>query len=599
MRSAQPAIADHALIGDTRTAALVTPQGEIDWMCIPRFDGEPVFGRLIDLEHGGRFAITPMDIRHTQRAYVAGSATLKTSWHTDQGEAVLTDAMIVDVTRDLMPTSVLVRQLRCTKGHVDAAAEYMPRLGLPGRPGRLTARSDAVLCEWGSLAVSLQSLPNLPLLRDGRAWLSLDQGDAVTFMMTVADREPVVFLSPDRAESLVDDSTRWWQSWIADLGGGALGEQVIRSLITLRLLTYSPSSAPVAAPTTSLPEHVGGARNWDYRYSWPRDAAIGLSAFVGLGNVEAAHAYMHWLLHATRLTRPKIRVVYTVDGNPAPKEREIPEVRGFRGSSPVRIGNGARKQHQLDVYGWVVDAASLLAKERHTLHGETWRAMATAVDFVARAWRRPDAGIWEVRGESRHYVHSKLMAWLALDRGLGLASRHGARRSRIAVWRKQRDLVASEVREEGIDNKRGCYVWRYGDSRCDAALLTLPVLEFEPPDSPRVAATIGAIRAELEAVPGLLYRYVPGADDLPDPEGAFLPCSFWLVQALARIGELEEAQELFERVSAYSNDVGLFAEEIEPLTKQQLGNFPQALTHATVVQAARALTAAQEKRAGT
>ncbi|MDQ4027249.1 MAG: glycoside hydrolase family 15 protein, partial [Actinomycetota bacterium] len=382
----------------------------------------------------------------------------------------------------------------------------------------------------------------------------------------------------------------WWRTWSSAVTyDGPAREQVIRSLITLRLLTFSPSGAPVAAPTTSLPEAVGGIRNWDYRFSWPRDASIGLAAFLAVGKVEEARSFMHWLLHASRLTRPRLEVLYTIYGKPGPRESELFDVTGYRGSKPVRVGNAASHQHQLDVYGWVLDAAWLLCRSGHGLHGGVWRALSRFADFVARRWRDPDAGIWEVRGKGAHHVHSKLMAWLALDRALRISRSHRTRAARVRLWTAQRNALQVEIRREGFDHDLGSYVWAYGSKDLDAALLILPILDFDDATSARVTGTIHAIRRGLGLDAGLLHRYRPGIDGLEGAEGAFLPCSFWLVQALARVGRINEATDLFEGLLRLSNDVGLLPEEIDPVTKDHLGNFPQAFTHATVVQAALAI----------
>jgi GH15 family glucan-1,4-alpha-glucosidase len=298
------------------------------------------------------------------------------------------------------------------------------------------------------------------------------------------------------------------------------------------------------------------------------------------------------LLHSSRLTRPRLGVLYTIFGKPGPRERELWEVPGYRGSLPVRVGNAASTQHQLDVYGWVLDAAWLLTRSGRALHGETWRALSGFADFVAGQWREPDAGIWEVRGERAHYVHSKLMGWLTLDRASRIATTHRTRRSRVERWVTQRDALAQEIRARGFSHELNSYVWKYGSPELDAALLILPILEFEEPDSPRLSHTVEAIRAGLEARGPLLYRYAQGVDGLAGEEGAFLPCSFWLVQALARLGRVDEAVGVLGWLLSYSNDVGLLPEEIDPPSGAHLGNFPQALTHATMVQAALAIEAA-------
>jgi GH15 family glucan-1,4-alpha-glucosidase len=358
------------------------------------------------------------------------------------------------------------------------------------------------------------------------------------------------------------------------------------------LLTYNPSGAPVAAPTTSLPEDPGGVRNWDYRFAWPRDASIGVAAFLATGLRDEAHSFLHWLMVASRLTRPRLQVLYTLDGKPGTAEHEVSQAPGYRGSRPVRIGNEAAMQHQLDVYGWVVDAAWAMVDAGVRLHPAMWRDVRGFADFVARTWREEDAGIWEVRGPLRHHVHSKLMGWLALDRAIRIARSHRVSRRRMARWTAERDAVAEEIRGRGFDQGRQAYVRAFGSDELDAALLILPVLEFDPVASPRVTGTIDAIRRELSAGGPLLYRYPPGTDGVEGGEGAFLACSFWLVQALARVGRLDEANSLFEDLCARSTELGLYAEEMDPSTGEHLGNFPQALTHAALIQAALSLQAA-------
>ena len=588
-------IADYALIGDTRTAALCSSQGSIDWLCAPRFDSNPVFGRLIGDERAGRFFIAPEGVRSTSRAYRRHSAVLETTWRTETGELILTEGMVLDVQTKLLPQALLVRRVRCTNGTATLRINFDPKLGLPGRSPRSERRHGELVCTWGSLAVSLRSQPDLALRPDQERIFELRVGEQLTLVMTVADRAPLVLISPDAAFAELARTEAWWQQWSGKLlYEGEFRDAVTRSLITLRLLTYSPSGAPVAAPTTSLPEVLGGARNWDYRLSWPRDASIGIGAFLGVGKTEEAHSFMHWLLHASRLTRPRLEVLYTIYGKPGPMERELNEMTGYKGSRPVRTGNAASSQHQLDVYGWVVDAARLLSQSNNGLHSETRRAVAGFANFVSRTWREPDAGIWEVRGEPHHYVHSKLMAWVTLDRAIRIDQHNRGWRRRHRHWIAERAALASEIQEHGFSDKHNSYVWRYGSEQVDAALLILPIVELENQASARVAGTVAAIRRELDAGDGLLYRYAPGADDLEGREGAFLPCSFWLVQALVRMGQIEEAKGLFERLLGLANDVGLLSEEIDPTTKQFLGNHPQAFTHATVVQAALALRAADE-----
>lgn len=436
----QRPIADYALIGDTRTAALISSHGSIDWMCMPAFDGEPVFGRLIAGPDSGCFSITIDGVQESHRSYRERSAIVDTAVRSATGAGRLTDAMVMDVKGALLPQLVLIRTVRCDEGTLHARVLFDPRRGLPGVPPRAGKRAGTLVCDWGSLAIGLQSFP----------LTEIKAGSSVWVVMTLADRSPVVSVPSERVDALVDATARWWREWVAETDyEGPYEEQVLRSLITLQLLTFAPSGAPVAAPTTSLPEVIGGERNWDYRYSWPRDASIGLAAFLGLGKPDLAHSYMHWLLHASRLTRPRLQVLYTLFGKTQGKEEEVAGVPGYRGSLPVRVGNAASTQHQLDVYGWVVEAGWLLTKAGRELHAETWRALAGFADFAADHWHEPDAGIWEVRGSTEHFVHSKLMAWLCLDRALKIAERRRTRASRKTRWAKQRELLAGEIRAHG------------------------------------------------------------------------------------------------------------------------------------------------------
>jgi GH15 family glucan-1,4-alpha-glucosidase len=590
-----PAIADYGLIGDGRTAALCSADGSIDWLCLPRFDSEPVFDRLIAGAGGGRFSLMAEEVRATTRRYRDASAVLETSWRTPSGEVKLTEGMVVDVETRLSPQVMLVRRLEAVGGSPAIRFRFDPRDGFSGKTLNAIRRREALVCTRGSLALALQTAPDFNVIAGQELGFILEPGRPLTITLSVSDGQPLVFVPPDEAFGLLEDTDRWWRSWAARISyRGPAVASVVRSLITLRLLTYSPSGAPVAAPTTSLPEEVGGERNWDYRYSWPRDASIGAAAFQAVRLQDEAHSFLHWLVVASRLSHPRLHVLYNLDGKPGTKERVIDQAAGYRGSTPVRVGNDASTQHQLDVYGWVVDAAWALVRSGQTLEREMWRAVTRFADFVAESWKDPDAGIWEVRDTTAHYVHSKLMGWLALDRAVRMAGSNPTRTSRVERWSREKAALAADIRERGFDPVRATYVRAYGSKELDAALLLLPVVEFEEQGSPRISGTIDAIRRELNAGGPLLYRYPPGSDGLGGKEGAFLPCSFWLVQALAMTGRHEEADRLFDQLCARSNDLGLFSEEMDPSTGEHLGNFPQALTHAALIQAALALEATSE-----
>jgi GH15 family glucan-1,4-alpha-glucosidase len=485
---------------------------------------------------------------------------------------------------------VLDRQLTALGLAVRAQLHLAPRFGYDGEPSRREGhRAGALVCEGGDLAVAVTS--DGPELEADRAIdFEVRPGRPVTIALTAARRSALIIVPASVAAAEVPRDEAGWRAWAAGINAPSHREAVVRSLMTLQLLTYSPSGAPVAAPTTSLPERIGGDRNWDYRYAWPRDASIGIAAFLAAGKPREARAFLAWLLHASRLARPRLPVLFTLDGRPGPPEAELDRWPGYAGSRPVRIGNGAASQHQLDGYGWVVDAAWLLTHAGHRLYGETWRAVAAFADRVAATWSEPDAGIWEKRAAPAHYVHSKLMAWLALDRATCIAVARGDRhRRRSERWSSTRDTLADDIRSRGFDPAQHTYTAAYGSTELDAALLILPLLDFEPASSARVVGTVDAIRQQLSAGGPLVYRYPPGSDGLAGGEGAFLPCSFWLVGALARTGRRDVAEALLDELLPLGGPLGLFGEEMDPATCEHLGNYPQALTHAALVQAVLAL----------
>ena len=586
-----PPIEDHGMLGDTRTAALVASDGSIDWWCVPRFDGEPLFGQLVGGADAGTFRMGPTGpATVTDRRYEHETATLTTVWSTAAGQLILSEAMVADVVDQLLPTTLLVRRLTAVDGPVEATIHFDPRLGEHHLPPRHEQRGDVLVCSWGTTAVAVTCSPPTPIEPGRATTVTIGPGDHLTVAVSVADHEPLIYVDPDRAWHVVVNDEQLWRHWCSEISRDVpYRDVVVRSLITLRLLTYSPSGAPVAAPTTSLPEDLGGVRNWDYRFAWPRDASIGIAAFLGAGKQEEARHFLGWLLHASRLDRPRLPVLLTLHGRHPSPERLLEKWPGYANSQPVRVGNGASDQHQLDGYGWVLDAAWLLTDAGHHLYSETWRALRAFANEVADRWQDPDAGIWEIRGDEAHHVHSKLMAWLALDRAIRIAETHRTAARHVARWRTARDAVASEVTTAGFNVELGSYTRTYGSTDMDAALLILPLLGLDRADSSQVRGTVTELRRTLSAGGPLLYRYPPGDDGLPGGEGAFLPCSFWLVQALAAMGDLAEARKVFEDLIALGGDLLLFPEEIDPATGAYLGNFPQGLSHAGLVQAALAL----------
>ena len=592
-----PALADYGLLGDTRTAALVSADGGIDWLCAPTFDGDPVFGALLGGPEAGTFRTGPaLPAERLARRYRPHTGTLETVWATDGGTLSLTEAMVAEVSGRLLPPTLLIRRLAAEGGPVRAAVVFDPRFGEHHLRPRVR-QGQHLVCEWGALAMSLGCSGGLRVEPATTTAITVEPGRPVVLVLALAYPEPLIWVDPETAWDLVEDDEARWREWSSGISRDVpFREAVLRSLLTLKLLTYSPSGAPVAAPTTSLPEDPGGIRNWDYRYAWPRDASIGIAAFLGLGKDAEALNFLNWLLHASRLERPRLPALLTLTGGHVPRERTLEKWPGFAGSAPVRVGNGAAHQHQLDGYGWVLDAAWNLVGQGHRLNSETWRAMRGFTDIVARRWPEPDAGIWEIRADAAHHVHSKLMGWLALDRALRIARTHrvGARRRRR--WEAARSAVSADIRTRGFDPARNTYTRSYGSADLDSALLIMPVTRFEEPGSARLRGTVDAVRAELSAGYPFLYRYPPGQDGLPGDEGAFLPCSFWLAQALALTGRAAEAAEMFEALLGNASPLGLFSEEIDPASGALLGNYPQAMTHAALIQAALALRdAAQDE----
>jgi GH15 family glucan-1,4-alpha-glucosidase len=558
-----PPIGDYALLGDTRTAALVSSDGSVDWMCVPRFDGAPLFGRLVGGQAAGRFRIAPAGTaRLVDRCYRAYTTTVLTHWQTPTGTLQLAEAMIAEVTGRLLPSTVLVRRLTAD-GDVDAVIDFDPRLGEHHRRPRIRPHDGGAVCTWGSLAVGVDCGPPIELMPGQPITVTVRPEHPVTIVVTVAYREPVVRMNPAHAWDLVLEDEARWRQWAAEISHDVpFRDAVVRSLLTLRLLTYSPSGAPVAAPTTSLPEQPGGTRNWDYRYAWPRDASIGVAAFLAGDQHAEARGFLGWLLHASRLQRPRLPVLLTIDGRHSARERVLHGWPGYAASSPVRVGNAAAHQHQLDGYGWVIDAAWAYVRAGGRLNSETWRAMRGFADLVARNWTHPDSGIWEVRDRPAHYTHSKLMAWLALDRALRIATTHRTSRHRRAHWDRALEALTAQITREGYNQALNTYTRSYGSTDLDAALLVLPLVGIENPHAARTVGTVDAIRDRLAAGAGLLYRYPPGRDGLPGGESAFLPCSFWLVQALALTGRPHEAETLFQDLLQLATPLGLYAEEM-------------------------------------
>ena len=589
-------IHDYAAIGDGRTVALVGRHGSIDWLCWPRFDSPSVFAAILD-DEGGCWRLAPTAPFRVTRRYVDDTNVLETRFETSSGTVVLTDLMPVaseeDKDRFLIPDHEILRVAQCVHGEVEIEMRFAPRPGYGGQRARLRdAGRFGVRAEVGAELFLLRSDLSLAITGDGelQGLARLRAGDAVHSSLTFADDGPAV--SPPLGEwsrAAIARTVTWWREWASRLQyAGPRRELVIRSALALKLLVYAPSGAVVAAPTTSLPERIGGDLNWDYRFCWLRDAAFTVRALLALGCVPEATAFVDWLLHATRLTQPRLRILYDVYGNAPPDERVLERFGGHLGSRPVRVGNAAAGQQQLDVYGEVIEAVVYFVAAGGGLDRETERTLCAFGEYVCRHWQEPDEGIWEPRSGQAHNTHSRVLCWTALDRLLQLHARGHLRRAPAAMFEKNRELIRREVETRGWSSRLGSYVARLDGDRPDATLLLLPWYGFEPAASNRMRGTYARVRSELGAGDALLYRY--RTDDSPG-EGAFGICSFWAAEYLALGGgSVQEARETFERLCDYGNDVGLFAEEIDPSTGTALGNFPQAFTHVGLINAAVSLT---------
>ncbi len=585
-------IEDYALIGDTHTAALVGRDGSIDWLCAPRFDAGACFAALLGSPDHGRWLIAPRaKPAKVRRRYLGDTLILETEFETDEGAVRVTDCMLLSDAR-----CDIVRRVEGLGGRVRMHMELVIRFDYGSIVPWVRQSDGVLLVTAGPDTLELRT----PVATRGEdlktvADFEVSAGECIPFVLNYRPsyeaRQPAIDV-----EAALRETRSRWLAWSGRCTyQGPWRDAVMRSLITLKALTYAPSGGIVAAPTTSLPEMRGGQRNWDYRYCWLRDATFTLNALLLTGYTDEAVAWREWLLRAVAGSPADLQILYSVTGERRLDECELGWLPGYGDAAPVRIGNAAARQFQLDVYGEVMDTLHLaraagLAPEPHA-----WRIQCAILEFLQAHWRDPDEGIWEVRGPRRHFTHSKVMAWVAFDRAVKSVQRFGLQGSADS-WRRTRDAIHAQVCESGFDARRNSFVQYYGSSELDASLLLIPLVGFLPPDDARVGATVDAIRREL-TFDGLVLRYATagGVDNLPPGEGAFLPCSFWLADSLAVMGRRDEARALFERLLARCNDVGLLAEEIEPHSGAMLGNFPQALSHMALVNTARLLSlSAQE-----
>ena len=580
-------IEDYALLGDLHTAALVCRDGSIDWLCLPRFDSPACFAALVDTPEAGRWTLAPVTGGPaTRRSYRGDTLVLDSEWDTDDGAVRITDFMPVrsdqaDVVRIVEGVTGRVRMRSELRLRFDYGS-VKPWVKHDGGMLSAVAGPDAV---WLSTTV--------PLHGEGGSTFAefvVSAGERVAFVMAWApSHEP----SPTLVEPVaaLAQTERFWTQWMEQCTyDGEWSEAVRRSLITLKALTYAPTGGIVAAPTTSLPETLGGSRNWDYRYCWLRDATFTLQALLESGFVDEARAWREWLLRAVAGDPADLKIMYGVDGTRRLPEYELPWLAGYESSPPVRIGNGAADQFQLDVWGEVLDGLHV-ARERGLAGSvDAWDLQRALMDFLESAWQQPDNGLWEVRGPRRHFVHSKVMAWAGADR-MVKAVEHFGLEGPVDRWRALRERIHDDVCARGYDADRGTFTQYYGGKELDAALLLIPRVGFLPYTDERVQGTVRAVERDLLEDGFLLrYRTEAGVDGLEGKEGAFLACSFWLVNALHGVGRADEARSLFERLLSLRNDVGLLAEEWDPRFQRQVGNFPQAFSHEPLVVCAAELS---------
>ena len=576
----------YAAIGDGRTVALVARDGSIDWLCLPDLDSPSVLAGILDAERGGRFALEPEEGYDVQRRYLPETNVLETTFSTAGGVVRVTDAMTLPDGR-LGPLRELVRKIEGLSGTVPMRWHIEPRFGAGAWSTQVGRRSGVPVASAGSDAIAVCSWQaGDPTCSDGaiEARFELAAGAEALLTVSVAHQEPLVFPARDESAARLRRTADAWRGWASGRRyEGRWRDAVVRSALALRLLVYAPSGAVAAAPTTSLPEEIGGERNWDYRFCWIRDSAFTLDAFLKLGCGNEATGFFWWLMHASQLTRPRLQVLYRLDRGTHAPERTLP-LAGYRGSRPVRVGNGAVDQLQLDIYGHLFETATLFARSGRGIDADVGHRLAEAADLVCEIWPNADSGIWEVRSEPVHFTQSKMMCWVALDGAVHLARAGQIPAKNVRRWQTEAEAIRRFVETRCWSDAKRSYVRFAGSEELDASLLLGVLFGYGDATGDRLTGTIAAVRRELAHGP--FVRRYSGEDGVTGSDGAFLPCSFWLAESLARSGRTDDAVHLMEQLVDLANDVGLYAEEIDPDTSEFLGNFPQALTHLALINAA-------------
>jgi GH15 family glucan-1,4-alpha-glucosidase len=584
-------VSEHGLIGDLHCVALVGTNGTIDWHCCPSFDAPSIFGSLLDADRGGCFDLAAAVAAKTRQFYLPDTNVLITRFFARCGVGEIQDFMPVGDTVDEQRHR-LIRRVLAVRGTMPFRARIAPRFDYGTQPHALSETPSGVVFTADGLAVTLTA--TVPLEHDGRdvtAGFTLTEGQSAMFALdeVSGDAAPRPCTS-EEARELGEHTIDYWRRWLsASKYRGRWREVVHRSALTLKLLTYAPTGAIVAAPTTSLPEQIGGERNWDYRFVWVRDAAFCVYALLRLGFSSEADAFMRFILEQTTAGEHSaagpMQVMYGIDGRTDLPERELPHLAGYLGSQPVRIGNGAAKQLQLDIYGELMDSVYLYDRWHQPISSAQWDAITTRVEWLCGNWDQPDEGIWETRGGPKRFLYSQVMCWVAMERAIRLAMRRGLP-ARLERWQRVRDSIYRRIMDRGWSPALKAFAQQEGEDVLDAAVLLMPLVKFIAPTDPKWLATLDALTGSLVS-DSLVYRYDPRAspDGVRGEEGTFSACSFWYVEALTRAGRLEEARLAFEKMLTYGNHLGLYAEQISSTGEQQ-GNFPQALTHLTLISAA-------------
>lgn len=606
MTSKGNSITDYSLIGNCRSSALVSKYGSIDWCCMPEFHSSSIFATILDNLSGGLFSIQPVKEYKSVQHYVDNTAIVETYFKNDEGEIRLTDGFTAlnegDKKKSLFPDHEILRIVEGISGDVSVKIEFSPRINYGKDSPRLeNQRNLGIWFSYKENTFILQSTLGQSVLQlEDKKVISefiVKKGEKVIFSLSCSGQCPAII--PEIKQTgwaRMQKTIGYWRNWTNNCKyNGMFKERVIRSAVTLKLLTHAPSGAIIAAPTTSLPEEPGGVRNWDYRFCWLRDASFTIRVLIKLGFFEEAHAYMNWILHATRLTRPKLQVVYTVFGESKMKESNCNWLTGYKNSGPVRIGNSAHEQFQLDVYGEVLDAVYTYSQLVNEFDNDSKKFIIGLGKAICKLWDKPDEGIWEIRSSTVHHTHSKVMAWVGLDKLIKLCLKYKWNNAPISSFEDVKKEIFRQIEEKGFNESLNHYTRELCGSTLDASLLVLPLVDYCKASSSKMKSTVESIEKHLQKN-SFVYRYLNVDDGLPGKEGAFIICNFWLIENLAKSGNVDKAIDLFNETIKYSAPAGLLSEEIDPDTKELLGNYPQGFSHIGLINAVFAIDEAYKTK---